>query len=265
MLVAGTDVGAATAKTVIVSDGEILGFAIVPTGHSVPVAAELATRLALEKAGLWRKDFNFNKDFDYVVSTGYGRNSIPFAGKAMTEIICHARGAHHLLPHTRTIIDIGGQDCKVIGVDEKGNVTNFVMNDKCAAGTGRFVEVMAEVLEVPLAKFGEVALTSRSPCRLSNTCTIFAESEVVSFRAEGRPREDLIAGVCASIASRVAIMGRAVGYRKELVLTGGGAKNAGTKKFLQDETRMEILVPEEPQIMGALGAALTAYVELRKR
>jgi len=262
MLVAGVDVGAATAKTVIMADGKILGQAIIPTGDRIVTAAEKVTRLALEKAGMWRDSFGFNTDFDYVISTGYGRHGVPFANKAVTEIICHAKGAYYLLPATRTIIDIGGQDSKAIGLNEKGGVIDFVMNDKCAAGTGRFLEVMAQVLGVTIEELGPVALTSKNPCQISSTCTIFAESEMVSLRAEGKPREDLIAGIVRAVSSRVVVMGKTVGFRRDIVFTGGVAKNIGVKEALEEEINMEIIVPEEPQTMGALGAVLLAKAEL---
>ncbi|MFH1625393.1 MAG: acyl-CoA dehydratase activase [Pseudomonadota bacterium] len=253
-LYAGVDVGAATAKTVIFSDGKILGFKVIPTGHSISLAAAEATRLALEDAGIEVNGDQFNEIFDYVISTGYGRNGVVFSSKAITEIMCHARGAYFLLPKTRTIIDIGGQDSKAIGLDEDGNVSNFVMNDKCAAGTGRFLEVMAEVLGVKLEKLGEEALTSKNPCTVSTTCTIFAESEMVSLRAEGRKREDLVAGIVRSVASRVSIMGRTVGFEDDVVFTGGVAKNIGVKAALEHEIGKNIIVNDEPQIMGALGS-----------
>ena len=262
MLVAGVDVGAATAKAVIVSDGKVVGQAVITTGDRIVVAADKVTRLALEKSGMWRDDFDFESGFDYVISTGYGRHGVPFANKAVTEIICHAQGAHFLLPATRTIIDIGGQDSKAIGLDERGNVINFVMNDKCAAGTGRFLEVMAQVLGVTIEELGPIALTSKNPCQISSTCTIFAESEMVSLRAEGKSREDLIAGIVKAVSSRVAVMGKTVGFKRDVVFTGGVAKNVGVKKALEEEIKMEILVPEEPQTMGALGAALLAKAEL---
>jgi len=261
MLVAGVDVGAATAKTVIMLDGKVAGQAVIPTGDRIVVAAENVTRLALEKAGMWRDGFNFEDGFDYVISTGYGRHGVPFANKAVTEIICHAQGAHFLLPATRTIIDIGGQDSKAIGLDENGNVINFVMNDKCAAGTGRFLEVMAEVLGVTIDELGPIALKSHTPCQISSTCTIFAESEVVSLRAEGQLREDLIAGIVRAVSHRVAVMAKTVGFKREVAFTGGVAKNIGVKKALEDEINIEIIVPEQPQTMGALGAALLAKAE----
>jgi predicted CoA-substrate-specific enzyme activase len=205
-------------------------------------------------------------DLNYVVSTGYARSSIGFADKTVTEIICHAKGAHFVIPSTRFIIDMGGQDSKAIEVDAEGNVTNFVMNDKCAAGTGRFLEVMAQVLEAEsVAMMGPLALESKAPCTISSTCTVFAETEVVVLRADGKDRKDLIAGVHKAISARVAAMASGMSFRPKAVFTGGVAKNVGVKKFLEEEIGIELLVPDEPQIIGALGAALVAQREMLKQ
>jgi predicted CoA-substrate-specific enzyme activase len=255
MLVAGLDIGAATAKAVIGGNGGILGYAIRPTGHNVKLATERVIKEALEKAGGSTSIENLN----YVISTGYARESVEFANKTVTEIICHAKGAHFLIPSTRFIIDMGGQDSKAIEVDPRGNVTNFAMNDKCAAGTGRFLEVMAQVLEVEsIAEMGPLALQSKEPCAISSTCTVFAETELVVLRAEGKDRKDLIAGVHKAVASRVAAMTSGLTIRPDAVFTGGVAKNIGVRKFLEEEIGMEFHVPGEPQIIGALGAALFA-------
>jgi predicted CoA-substrate-specific enzyme activase len=259
MLVAGIDIGAATAKTVILADGKILGYSIKPTGSNVKSATNKVIREALGKAGLSNSIDNLN----YVVSTGYARESIEFANKTVTEIICHAKGAHYMIPTTRFIIDIGGQDSKAIEVDAIGNVINFVMNDKCAAGTGRFLEVMANVLEVnSVAKMGPLALQSKEPCTISSTCTVFAETEVVVLRGIGKNMEDLIAGVHKSVSARVAVMASSLTIRPDAVFTGGVAKNIGVKRFLEEELGIELRVPDEPQIIGALGAALIAQTEL---
>jgi predicted CoA-substrate-specific enzyme activase len=256
MITAGVDVGAATAKTVIMADGKMLSYAIMPTGDSVARAAAEVTTAALERAGLSMRDLSF------VISTGYGRNGVAFANKASSEIICHAKGVNFSIAEARTVIDIGGQDSKVIGVRADGTVSDFAMNDKCAAGTGRFLEVMAGVLGLAIEEMGPTSLTSREPCPISSTCTIFAETEMVSLRADGRTRQDLVAGIHRAVASRVVVMGRTVGYRKQVVFTGGVAKNAGVKDALEAGIGLSILVPEEPQIMGALGAALLARSEL---
>ncbi len=256
-ITAGVDIGAATAKTVIMADGKILSYAVIPTGDSVARAAEKVTRSALEQVALSMSDLGF------VISTGYGRNGVAFANKAVTEIICHAKGVNFLIPAARTVIDIGGQDSKVIGVREDGTVRDFVMNDKCAAGTGRFLEVMAGVLGLAIEEMGPISLTSKEPCSVSSTCTIFAETEMVSLRADGRTREDLVAGIHRAVATRVAVMGRTVGYREQVVFTGGVAKNVGVKNALEAGIGLPIMIPEEPQIIGALGAALIANGALR--
>jgi len=261
MLVAGIDIGAATAKTVILGDGEILGYAIKPVGYDVKLAANEVSKKALDKTGLSISI----EDLDYVVSTGYARESVKFADKTVTEIICHAKGAHFMIPSTSFIIDMGGQDSKAIEVDPNGNVTNFTMNDKCAAGTGRFLEVMAQILQVEsMDEMGSLALLSREPCQISSTCTVFAETEVVVLRAEGKDRKDLISGVHKAIASRVASMASNLICSPDAVFTGGVARNAGVKSFLEAEFRTEFLVPTEPQIIGALGAALIAQTQLVK-
>ncbi|MFP4641609.1 MAG: acyl-CoA dehydratase activase [Dehalococcoidia bacterium] len=262
MLVAGIDVGAATAKAVILGDGEILGYSVKPVGYDVKSATNEVSAEALEKAGV---SISVD-DLDYIVSTGYARESIGFADKTVTEIICHAKGAHFMIPSTRFIIDMGGQDSKAIEVDSEGNVTDFAMNDKCAAGTGRFLEVMAHILQVgSMSEMGPLALQSKEPCSISSTCTVFAETEVVVLRAEGKSREDLIAGVHKAIASRIAAMASNLTCRPDAVFTGGVARNVGVKKFLEEEFGNEFLVPDEPQIIGALGAALIAQTQLVKQ
>jgi predicted CoA-substrate-specific enzyme activase len=258
LIVAGVDIGAATAKAVILDSGKVLSFSIMPTGHLVAQAGETIIRKALEKVGL-----SFN-DLKYIISTGYGRRAVSFANNAVTEIICHAKAVNLVLPQAKTIIDIGGQDSKVIRLDASGNVINFVMNDKCAAGTGRFLEVMAGVLEVDINEMGSISLLSEKACQISSTCTVFAESEMVSLRAEGKRREDIIAGIHRAMAHRIAIMGRSVGFKKEVVLTGGVAKNVGIKGAMEEEIGLQILIPEEPQIMGALGAAILAKTDLEE-
>ena len=168
------------------------------------------------------------------------------------------------MPNARTIIDIGGQDSKVIGLDDGGVVCNFVMNDKCAAGTGRFLEVMAGVLDVEISEMGPMSLLGEDPCQISSICTVFAESEVISLRAEGRRRNDLLAGIHKAMAHRVVIMGKSVGFKKNIVFTGGVAKNVAIKKALEEEIGTKILIAREPQLVGALGAALIAKSELNR-
>ena len=261
MLVAGIDIGAATAKAVILEDGRISGYAIKPVGHDVKITANEVSTEALKNAGL----SIFMDNLDYIVSTGYARNSIEFAHRSATEIICHAKGAHFMIPSTRFIIDMGGQDSKAIEVDPEGNVINFTMNDKCAAGTGRFLEVMAHILQVEsMSEMGPLALQSKAPCQISSTCTVFAETEIVVLRAEGKDRKDLIAGVHKAAASRVSAMASGLKCEPDAVFTGGVAKNTGIKKYLEEEFGKTFLVPPEPQIIGALGAALIAQAHVRK-
>lgn len=258
MLVAGIDIGAATAKAVIMNESGICSSGVMPTGFDVISVSHEIMDAVLKKAGF------LMEDIDFIVSTGYARNAVPFANKALTEILCHAKGAHFLLPEVRTVIDIGGQDSKVIRLEETGDVSDFVMNDKCAAGTGRFFEVMAGVLQLDIGEMGPMSLTSEQPSRISSTCTVFAETEMVSLRALGERREDIVAGIHHAAASRIVSMGRSVGFHKEVMLSGGVSKNRGIKKFLEDKIGMEIIIPEEPQIVGALGAALLAEAGLSR-
>jgi predicted CoA-substrate-specific enzyme activase len=260
MLFAGVDVGAATAKAVIIDENAVLiGFSIIPTGYDVAEAANEVTAKVLDRAGIVRDDLAC------VISTGYGRNAVKFSNKAITEIICHAKGVHWTSSQARTVIDIGGQDSKVIGIGAEGIVRNFAMNDKCAAGTGRFLEVMAGILDVDISDMGPISMKSLSPCSITSTCTVFAESEMVSLRAQGRVREDIIAGIHEAMSHRVAIMGSSVGFERSVFFTGGVAKNIGVKKALEEEIGREISIPDEPQIMGALGAALLAKSEVEKK
>ena len=256
--VVGVDVGAATAKALAMNDGQVLGYFIMSTGPSVAKASHTVLEEVLTKAGGSRSDI------EYVVATGWGRDGVSFANKKVSEIICHAKGAFFLIPETKSIIDIGGQDSKAISLDENGNIFSFVMNDKCAAGTGRFFEVMAKVLEIELTEIGDMALKSKDPCEISSTCTVFAETEVVAHRATGRSVEDLIAGIVRASARRVAVMARQVNPRPVLVFSGGVAKNIGVKKALERELGLEMVIPDEPQIVGALGAAILAKAELAK-
>jgi len=197
----------------------------------------------------------------FVVGTGYGRSNLPFVPKRVTEITCHGRGARYLFPKTRTILDIGGQDSKVIRLTAYGKVADFAMNDKCAAGTGRFLEVMARALEVDLDEMGPLSLRSTRLIPISSMCTVFAESEVISLVAQSTAREDILNGIHHSICTRLAAMMDRVGLEPELTMTGGVAKNLGMVEHIRSMKGMEPNVPQEPQIVGALGAALIA-VEL---
>jgi predicted CoA-substrate-specific enzyme activase len=251
MFVAGIDIGSLTAKAVILNDeGQVMGQALTPTGAFSQKAGEAAFEMALTMAGVEASDIK------YVLATGYGRKNIPFANAEMTEISCHARGAHMLFPEARTIIDIGGQDSKAIALNESGTPVNFIMNDKCAAGCGRFLEVMARALETEVEKMGELSSYSTKNIQISSMCTVFAESEVVSAVANKCDRSDIINGIHQSIAKRISIMVDHVGFVERVVMSGGVAKNIGVVRALENVLGTTLLVPKEPQLVGALGAAL---------
>lgn len=258
MMAAGIDVGAGTTKAVILSDNQVLASEVILTGYNVKKASEEVMRKVLKKATL-----SFS-DLERVVSTGYGRHSISFANRALSEILCHAKGVHFLIPQAGVIIDIGCQDSKIMQLDENGDVVDFVMNDKCSAGTGRFIEVMAQALELTIDEMGPESQKSANPCHISSTCTVFAESEVITLRASGASREDLVAGIHEAIAKRVVLMGSSLKFDKELVFTGGVAKNLGVKRALEEQIGQEVTIPKEPQLTGALGAALVANDEIGK-
>ena len=246
---AGIDVGSTMTKAVILNEG-IIASIIGPTG---PEQRRLANKV-MEEA-LIRADISFQA-ITYIVSTGYGRINVPFADKQFTEITCHAKGIIRLFPKAKTIIDIGGQDIKAIKIDATGKTTDFVMNDKCAAGSGRFIEVIADTLGVPLDKVGDLSLQSKNPAKISNICTIRAQQEVAASLAEGVAISDLLAGVHQSLADRISRMVNRLRVEEAVIVTGGGGKNKGLLKALSEQLGHEILVPEEPLITGALGAAL---------
>jgi predicted CoA-substrate-specific enzyme activase len=257
MYAAGVDVGAASGEVLIWDGEEIVAYSIVPTGFNSRGAAHQAMDKALEGTGISRQDIGS------IVATGYGRIAIDYAHRQVTEISCYARGINHLYPQVRTIIDIGGQDSKAISVGQDGRVVDFLMNDKCAAGTGRFLEVMAKALELGVEDLGEISLQAREPHQVSSTCTVFAESEVVTLVAEGVNREDIVAGLHAAIAKRTMSMVNRLGLVSPVAMAGGVAKNKGVVKALEEELGEALIVPSEPQIVGALGAALLAMEDLR--
>lgn len=250
---AGVDVGSATAKAVLVdAEGRMLAHAIQPSGGNLAGAAETVLNQALNKAGLPAGAVQT------LIATGYGRDTVPGRTKSVTEITCHARGAHALNPLARAVIDIGGQDSKAIALAADGSVKKFEMNDKCAAGTGRFLEVMARTLGVALDDFGALALSADAPAKISSTCTVFAESEVISLLARGECVERILAGLCAAITQRVHSLASRVGMAPELMMTGGVAKNIGVLRNIEKAVGLPVMVPPEPQIVGAYGAALFA-------
>jgi predicted CoA-substrate-specific enzyme activase len=236
-------------KALILNEG-IIASIIGPTG---PEQRRLANKV-MEEA-LKRADLSFQA-ITYIVSTGYGRINVPFADKQFTEITCHAKGIVRLFPKAKTIIDIGGQDIKAMKIDATGRTIDFVMNDKCAAGSGRFIEVIADTLGVPLDRVGDLSLQSENPAMISNICTIWAQQEVAASLAEGIPISDLLAGVHKSLADRISRMVNRLKVEEAVIVTGGGGKNKGLLKALSEQLGHEVQVPEEPLITGALGAAL---------
>ena len=259
MYTLGIDIGSASSKAVILKDGtDVVASAVVQvgTGTSGPgrVLEEVFSNVDLTQ-----------EDMDYTVATGYGRFSVENADKQLSEITCHAKGIFHLVPSARTIIDIGGQDAKAIQLDNKGNILKFVMNDKCAAGTGRFLDVMSRVLEVPLDQMGKVHFQAKEWAQVSSTCTVFAESEVISQLSKGLPRESIVAGVHQSVASKACSLAYRIGVKNDVVMCGGVAQNAGVVDAIEKELQQSITVAPHPQSTGALGAALMAYEELKKQ
>jgi predicted CoA-substrate-specific enzyme activase len=254
----GIDIGSLSTETVILDPtGSVVSYDISATGADSRVSGERSSARAMEKGRVAVEKIGF------VVATGYGRMSIPIANKTVTEITCHARGARYLFPKTRTILDIGGQDSKAIRLSEDGKVADFIMNDKCAAGTGRFLEVMARTLEVALRDMGPLSLKSRELIPISSMCTVFAESEVVSLIAQSKPKEDILNSIHNSICTRIIAMVDRIGLEAQLTMTGGVAKNSGVVEQIRSKLGMDPNVPEEPQIVGALGAALIAAAVAR--
>ena len=253
MYVMGIDSGSTSTNAVIMDqDRKIKAFSVVRTGAKSGVSAQKALEEVLEKAGLAREDIS------WIVSTGYGRVSISFADENVTEISCHGKGAHYFNPRIRTILDIGGQDSKAIHLNEKGEVKDFVMNDKCAAGTGRFLEMIARTLEVSLDELGAIALTSTEKIEITSMCSVFAESEVISLIANNKEKADIADGVCHAIANKAFGLLRRVGMEPDFMMTGGVAKNPGVVRAVEEKIGASLYICEEPEIVGAAGAALYA-------
>jgi len=260
MIVSGCDVGSLTAEAVIMTNGTILGSEII----RVRPRAEQSARDVMDKL-LARMELTY-EDIDYCVSTGYGRETIPFADHNISEISCHGRGAHWLIPSIRTVIDIGGQDCKAIRVDKDGLLDDFIMNDKCAAGTGRSLELMSEVLGVDVSELGPLSLEATNSLVITNQCSIFAETEILHYMCEEKKIADIAAGINESMARRVKTLVGKVGAKDDIGMTGGVSKNVGVVKYLEDKLgKTFIEFPEDPQIIGALGAAIFAAERAKKK
>lgn len=255
---AGVDIGSTMTKVAITdTTDKVLSAIKGPTGPEHRRLANEVMRMALEQAGLKLDDVS------YIVATGYGRVNVPFADEQITELSCHARGVSSIFPHVKTAIDIGGQDAKCLKINN-GKLIDFVMNDKCAAGTGRFLELTAATLGIPLEEMGDMSLKSTKKIELSNICTIFAQQEVVALLSRGEKVEDIIAGLHYALASRVATLARRLKVEPDVVLTGGVAKNTGIVEAIKEILGCEVLVPDEPLLTGALGAAILARENYEK-
>jgi len=250
---AGVDVGSTQTKAIVINEArKIVGRALIDTGANVVLAAEQAFTEALGNANVQEEEV------EYVIGTGYGRYRVTFGNTQVTEISCHGRGAVHMFPDTRTVIDMGGQDTKAIRVRPSGEIVDFCMNDKCAAGTGRFLGAASNALNIPLDELGPTALRAKRPVRISTTCTVFAESEVLSWLGKGKKIEDILQGVHQSIAARSIGLLRRVGIEEQITFTGGVARNIGMVDALQKGLGAKLNVSDDSHFIGALGASLFA-------
>jgi predicted CoA-substrate-specific enzyme activase len=257
MIVAGCDVGSLTAKAVVLNQSKILGYAVIDASHSPAECAEEVLQKAMK---ISRVD---KQEIKRCVGTGYGREKIPFADQCISELVCHAKGAQWIMPTVRTVIDIGGQDCKAIRIDQKGKIAKFTTNDKCASGTGRFLEVMTDLIGISLEELGQLSLKARQPANLASACTVWAQAEVIRLLNERTPVEEICAAINEAMAGRVATMLNSIGIESDLCMTGGVAKNMGVIKGLETITGLRVRrLPIDPQIVGAVGAALLAREEV---
>lgn len=248
---AGVDIGSAFSKVAVVS-GELVAYHIIPSGGNYKLTAAETIKEALAKAKLSAKDIA------YTVATGYGASSVPSANEIITEISCQANGISYLFPSVRTVIDIGGQFSRVFKVDDRGKAVAFVLSEKCAAGSGRFLQVIARVLQIDLTEIGPLSLKSEKRVDFNTGCAVFAESEAISRVAEGSEKEDILAGIHRAMAAKTMNLVERVGLELDCALIGGGAKDIGLVKSIAEILDLGLLVPEEPQIVAALGAALIA-------
>ena len=277
MLTMGIDIGSRSTQCVILKDGRLLTYGNIETGPESAKTAFAAVEAAVHRQGeLWgehrlplpdvKTEHLRIEDMDYIAGTGYGRAVVPFAHGSLTEISCHARGAHWFVPGVSTILDMGGQDCKGIRVNARGEVTQFVMNDKCAGGTGRFLELIADALKLPLFEIGALSLRSTKHISFSRSCAVYAQSEAVAFLKQGVSKADILAGLHEAVAARLVALLKGVGIEEKFVITGGISKNVGVVAKLGEKLDgIKITIPPEPQIAGALGAALFACDRARKK
>ena len=252
MIFAGIDIGSRAAKAVIMDGETIISSAIIDTGPESAKTAYAVREAALKDTGI------SPEDIEYTVATGYGRVLVPFAGENISEISCHARGINWYFPSVRTILDMGGQDCKAINCDGEGIVTDFVMNDKCAGGTGRFLEMIADVLDVRLEDSGDLALQSKNTILFNTICAVFAKSDAITYLRKGAAKSDILAGLHEAIATRSLNLLKRISIEKDFTITGGISKNSGMVRKLAEKVGLEPMLCEDPQLVGALGAALFA-------
>ena len=246
----GIDVGSSFAKAVVLEKGTLLSYATLPSGGNYAEAARKVSRTAVEKAAICDADLSVR------IATGYGAAAVDFADRTVADISCHAAGIHHLFPSGRTIVDIGSQFCRAIKLDADGRVTNFLLNEKCAGGSGKFLQVIARILHIGVEDIGPLSLESTNPIEFTTGCAVFAESEAVSRIAEGASAADILAGVHRAMAAKIANLTVRLGLAQDCVVTGGGANDIGLVRTLETELGVKILVPEEPWISAAIGAAI---------
>lgn len=246
----GLDIGSGFSKAVVCEDGAVRSYAVAPSGGDYRETVEKVTKEALDRAHL------SSKDIFRTVATGYGSAMVGFSNQTATDISCHAAGVHHLFPSARTVIDIGAQFSKAIRLDDGGGTINFLLNEKCAGGSGKFLQIIARILHIGIDQIGPISMTSTKPVQFTTACAVFAESEAVSRVAEGALAGDILAGVHKAMASKIVNLVTRLGLAEACVVTGGGAKDLGLVKTVETELGVPVLVPDEPQITAALGAAL---------
>jgi len=257
-IVAGFDVGSLSTKSVIIKNNKLVGSAIIKSGPKPVESANKVLQKLLDETGIAQTDIKS------AVGTGYGREKIAFIEYAISEISCHAKGAQWFIPSARTIIDIGGQDCKVIKLDNEGNIKKFITNDKCASGTGRFLDVMAKVMNIDVSELGKLSQKSTKPISFASICTVWAQADVIKHINSRRPAEDICAGINVAMANRVAMLTNAIKVENDICMTGGVAKNQGVVKALSSilGCRIKKVKKADPQLIGAIGAALFAQEKL---
>ncbi|MEN6616700.1 MAG: acyl-CoA dehydratase activase [Syntrophorhabdus sp.] len=255
--VLGIDVGSGYSKAVVLEDGEIRSYAVIPSGGNYREAGATAARAALEEIHITQVDIA------RTVAAGYGGNMVDFADDTSTDISCHAAGIHHLFPSVKTVMDVGAQYSRAIRLDDEGRIANFIMNEKCAGGSGKFLQVAARILHIKVSDIGEVSLKAQKPVEFTTGCAVFAESEAVSRISEGASPADILAGIHNAMASKIVTLAMRVGLSPDYVVTGGGAMDIGLVNSIGAELGTKPFVPDHPQITAALGAALIAREQLK--